>query len=110
VDHRRRQTGPTQRSVFVYEPEWTIGVAKPAPPEHIGAGCHTIRRWLAERFDPETAQAVRLVYGGSVSPASALGLLALPDLDGLGAGRKGRDPDAFAQIVRLIAQIKLHSD
>jgi hypothetical protein len=30
-------------------------------------------------------------------------------LDGLGAGRKGRDPDAFAQILGLIAQTKLHS-
>jgi triosephosphate isomerase len=94
---------PVSRSILVYEPEWTIGVAEPAPPQHVAAGCRIIRGWLAERFGQDTAQAVRLVYGGSVAPAYARELLALADLDGLGAGRKGRDPDAFAEIVRLIA-------
>jgi triosephosphate isomerase len=97
---------PISRSVLVYEPEWTIGVAEPAPPEHVAAGCRIIRAWLAEHFDQDTAQAVRLVYGGSVAPAYAQDLLALADLDGLGAGRKGRDPDAFAEIVRLIARAR----
>jgi triosephosphate isomerase len=78
-------------------------VAEPAPPQHVAAGCRIIRGWLAERYGQDTAQAVRLVYGGSVAPAYAQELLALADLDGLGAGRKGRDPDAFAEIVRLIA-------
>ena len=94
------------RSILVYEPEWTIGVAEPAPPQHVAAGCRIIRGWLAERFGQDTAQAVRLVYGGSVAPAYARELLALADLDGLGAGRKGRDPDAFAEIVRLIARAR----
>ncbi len=92
---------------FVYEPEWTIGVSKPAPPRHVEASCRFIRHWLAGQFSPDTSQAVRILYGGSVSPAHATGLLALPDLDGLGAGRKGRDPDTFAEIVRMIAQTRL---
>jgi triosephosphate isomerase len=94
---------PISRSILVYEPEWTIGVTEPAPPQHVAAGCRIIRGWLAERYGQDTAQAVRLVYGGSVAPAYARELLTLADLDGLGAGRKGRDPDAFAEIVRLIA-------
>ncbi|MBW2172674.1 MAG: triose-phosphate isomerase, partial [Deltaproteobacteria bacterium] len=49
---------------------------------------------------------VRIIYGGSVAPENAEELLASPDVDGLGAGRKGRDPVAFAQIVRLIAATK----
>ncbi len=88
---------------LVYEPEWTVGVAEPAPPEHVGTGCRVIRQWVAHHFGAKAAQAVRILYGGSVTPASAQSLLALPDVDGLGAGRKGRDPEAFAQIVRLIA-------
>jgi triosephosphate isomerase len=94
---------PISRSILLYEPEWTIGAAEPAPPQHVAAGCRIIRSWLAERFGQDTAQAVRLVYGGSVAPAYARDLLALADVDGLGAGRKGRDPNAFAEIVRLIA-------
>jgi triosephosphate isomerase len=90
------------RMIFLYEPEWTIGVAQPAPAEHIAAGCRTIRQWLAARFGQDTAQIVRIAYGGSVTPAYARDLLTLPNLDGLGAGRRGRDPIAFAELVRLI--------
>jgi triosephosphate isomerase len=96
-----------KRMVLVYEPEWTIGVAQPAPAEHVAAGCGTIREWLTSAYGPETAQSVRLAYGGSVSPAFAAELLTLPDLDGLGAGRKGRDPQAFAEIVSLIAHARI---
>jgi triosephosphate isomerase len=98
--------GQIGRIVFFYEPEWTIGVAEPAPPEHIAAGCRTIRQWLAAHVDQDTARCVRIAYGGSVTPAYARDLLALPDLDGLGAGRIGRDPVAFAELVRLIHQAR----
>jgi triosephosphate isomerase len=99
-------TEPVSRAILLYEPEWTIGAAEPAPPQHVAAGCRIIRGWLSERFGQDTAQAVRLVYGGSVAPAHARDLLSLADLDGLGAGRKGRNPDAFAEIVRLVAQAR----
>jgi triosephosphate isomerase len=92
------------RMVFVYEPEWTIGVAEPAPAESVGTGARFIRRWLAERYAESVAARVRILYGGSVSLPYARDLLALPDLDGLGVGRKGRDPRAFAELVHLIAQ------
>ncbi len=94
------------RMALIYEPEWTIGVTEPAPLEHVDAGCRFIRRWLARHFGADTSQAVRILYGGSVSPAYARGLLALPEVDGLGAGRKGRDPEAFAEIVHLIARMR----
>lgn len=93
---------------FVYEPEWSIGVAEPAPPERVEAGCHFIRHWLAERYGAAVADAVRIIYGGSVTPVHAPTLLACPDVDGLGASRKGRDPIAFAAIVRIIAEHKGH--
>jgi len=89
---------------FVYEPEAAIGVAEPIPAEQAGAGCGFIRTWLAERFDQVVARTARIIYGGSVTPEHAPALLAQPDVDGLGAGRKGQDPDAFAHIVRQIAE------
>jgi triosephosphate isomerase len=95
-----------EEMVAVYEPEWTINVEEPAAPEQVGAGCSFIREWLAGHYGASAAQAVRIIYGGSVTPVHAWDLLAAPDVDGLGAGRKGRQVQAFAEIVRLIAAAK----
>lgn len=91
---------------FIYEPEEAIGAAEPIPVERVGHGCTLLRRWLRDRFGDEVAQATRIIYGGSVTPEHARSLLAQPDVDGLGAGRKGRDPDAFAAIVHQIVAVK----
>jgi triosephosphate isomerase len=91
------------RMALVYEPEWTIGVREPAVSETVAGGCSLIRRWIAREYGEDVADGVRIIYGGSVTPGYAGGLLASPEVDGLGASRKGRDPVAFAEIVRLIA-------
>lgn len=94
------------RMAVVYEPEWAIGAQEPAPPDQVAAGCAFIRRWIGREYGPDAAQAVRIIYGGSVTPEYADGLLVSPDIDGLGASRKGRDPVAFAEIVRRITAAK----
>jgi triosephosphate isomerase len=94
------------RMVVIYEPEWTIGVHEPAAPDYVAAGCRFVRQWIGKTYDHSIARQVRTVYGGSVTPAYAEGLLSSPEVDGLGAGRQGRDPKAFAEIVRLIAEAK----
>ena len=94
------------RLALVYEPEWSIGAREPAPPDDVAAGCGFIRHWISGAFGPAAAQEVRIIYGGSVTPENAERLLASPDIDGLGAGRQGRDAAAFGQIVRLIAAAK----
>ena len=91
-------------TAFVYEPEAAIGGAEPISPEQVGIGCDFIRTWLGERFGLEVAQKVRIIYGGSVTPEHVAALLTQPGVDGLGAGRKGRDPEAFARIVRRIVE------
>jgi len=91
---------------FVYEPEGAIGVAAPASPEHVATGCGFIRGWLRQRWGDVVAESVRIIYGGSVAPEYAAGLLACPDVDGLGATRRGRDAATFAKIVRLIARLR----
>jgi triosephosphate isomerase len=94
------------RMIVVYEPEWTVGVEEPASPDYVAAGCRFIRRWIGREYGARIAEEVRTIYGGSVAPEYAKGLLASPEVDGLGASRKGRDPIAFAEIVRLIAMVK----
>jgi triosephosphate isomerase len=100
--------GPEQvaQMAVVYEPEWTIGVREPASPDAVAAGCGFIRRWIGREYGADVAEGVRIIYGGSVAPEYAGELLTSPEVDGLGASRKGRDPVAFAEIVRLIATAK----
>ena len=95
-----------ERMAFVYEPEGAIGVAAPASPEHVAAGCGVIRGWLRERWGDAVAESVRIIYGGSVTSGYAADLLACPNVDGLGATRRGRDAATFAEIVRLIARMR----
>lgn len=97
-----------KRIVFVYEPEGAIGAEEPAAVERIGKGCAFLRERLRESFG-EAAEEVRIIYGGSVSPEFAPAILSLPDVDGLGATRKGRDPETFASIVRWVASLKKSS-
>jgi triosephosphate isomerase len=91
---------------LVYEPEWTIGVQEPASPDYVAAGCASIRQWIGRAYGAGVAEGLCIIYGGSVAPERAEGLLASPEVDGLGASRKGRDPGTFAEIVRLIAVVK----
>lgn len=98
--------GQIARLTVIYEPEWTIGAENPAPPDYITAVCSFIRGWLGQMFGADSAQAARLVYGGSVAPVNVCRLIKSADIDGLGAGRMGRDPVAFAEIVREIAIAK----
>lgn len=94
------------KMALVYEPEWTIGVKEPASPEYVANGCRTIRQWLGKTYGAGEASAIRIIYGGSVAPEYAADLLTSPEVDGAGASRKGRNPVAFAEIVRLIAAAK----
>jgi triosephosphate isomerase len=93
-------------AAVIYEPEWTVGGVEPAPPDYIAKGCGFIRQWIGKAFGNQAARSIRIIYGGSVAPENAEALLGSSEVDGLGAGRKGRDPVAFSQIVRLIARVK----
>jgi triosephosphate isomerase (TIM) len=89
--------------VVAYEPVWAIGTGEVATPEDAQEVCGAIRERLAERFGPETAAGVRLLYGGSVKAANTAGIMAGPDIDGALVGGASLDADEFAQICRTAA-------
>ncbi len=89
--------------VVAYEPVWAIGTGEVATPEDAQEVCGALRARLAERFGPETAGSVRILYGGSVKAASTAGILAGPDIDGALVGGASLDADEFAQICRIAA-------
>jgi triosephosphate isomerase (TIM) len=89
--------------VLAYEPVWAIGTGEVATPEDAQEVCGALRSRLAERFGPETAAAVRILYGGSVKAANTAGILAGPDVDGALVGGASLDGDEFAQICRTAA-------
>ena len=89
--------------VVAYEPVWAIGTGEVATPEDAQEVCGAIRSRLAERFGPETAAVVRILYGGSVKAANTAGIMAGPDVDGALVGGASLDADEFAQICRNAA-------
>ncbi|MBR5565576.1 MAG: triose-phosphate isomerase [Roseburia sp.] len=68
--------------VIAYEPIWAIGTGKTATTEQAQEVCKAIRDCIAEVYDTDTAEKVRIQYGGSVSAANAAELFAQPDIDG----------------------------
>jgi triosephosphate isomerase len=89
--------------VIAYEPVWAIGTGEVATPEDAQEVCGAIRVRLAELYDQETADRVRILYGGSVKAANTAGILAGPDIDGALVGGASLDADEFAQICRAAA-------
>ena len=68
--------------VIAYEPIWAIGTGKTATTEQAEEVCKGIRECIAEMYDTDTAEAVRIQYGGSVNAGNAAELFAQPDIDG----------------------------
>jgi triosephosphate isomerase len=87
-------------SVLAYEPIWAIGTGRNAEPADAGQVIGLIRSTLAERFSKETADAMRIQYGGSVKAGNMRDFMAHPEIDGALVGGASLDPEEFALIVK----------
>jgi len=87
------------RIILAYEPVWAIGTGRTATPEQAQEMHAFIRRVFAERHSSGAADALRILYGGSVKPDNIAGLMSQPDIDGALVGGASLKADSFAQIV-----------
>ncbi|OAH44950.1 triose-phosphate isomerase [Dietzia cinnamea] len=90
-------------TVIAYEPVWAIGTGKTASAADAQEVCAAIRSALAELADAETAESMRVLYGGSVNASNVGELLEQSDVDGGLVGGASLKPDEFAQLCAIAA-------
>ena len=86
--------------VVAYEPIWAIGTGRTATPEQAQAVCTAIRATLVELFGQETADSLRILYGGSMNVGNVESLLAQPDIDGGLVGGASLKVGSFIALVK----------
>jgi len=93
------------RIVIAYEPVWAIGTGRASTGENANAVIRDfIRKPLAELYGEEEAQAVRVLYGGSVTAANANEFFGQPEIDGALVGGASLKVDEFVAIVHSAAK------
>ncbi|HAZ19869.1 MAG TPA: triose-phosphate isomerase, partial [Clostridiales bacterium] len=92
--------GDTMKNVIIaYEPVWAIGTGKTADDKQADEGCGVIRDAVKDMFGASVAQDMTIQYGGSMKPANAKALLAMPNIDGGLIGGAALNCDDFTAIV-----------
>jgi len=87
--------------VIAYEPVWAIGTGKVATPDQAQETHAAIRAYIREAAGAEVADAVRIQYGGSVSPDNCAELISKPDIDGFLVGGASLKP-SFSDIIKTM--------
>ena len=90
--------------IIAYEPIWAIGTGKTATPEQAEEIHIFIRNLLSKKFDKETADSIRIQYGGSVKPSNAEELFNKKNIDGGLVGGASLQPDSLFQIIQAAAK------
>ncbi len=89
-----------QKCVVAYEPIWAIGTGRTATPEQAQEVCAAIRKTLADLFGQDVADAMRILYGGSMNVGNVEALIAQNDIDGGLVGGASLKADQFVQLVK----------
>ncbi len=95
------------RCVIAYEPVWAIGTGLTATPEQAEEVHRSLRLILRDRFGNDVSEAIRIQYGGSVTPDNAATLLAQENIDGALVGGAALTVEKFLPIIRAAAETKL---
>ncbi len=85
--------------VIAYEPIWAIGTGKTATSQVADETCGFIRSMIKELYDQETADAIRIQYGGSVKTSNIDELMSMPNIDGALIGGASLKADDFIKLV-----------
>ncbi|MSR23027.1 MAG: triose-phosphate isomerase [Gemmatimonadetes bacterium] len=91
--------------LLAYEPVWAIGTGKEATPSDASQAHAILRRRVGHWLGSDRARELPILYGGSVTPANARGLLAAEGVDGVLVGGASLDPGSFARIVELAREL-----
>jgi len=89
------------RIAIAYEPVWAIGTGKTATPEMAADAHRVLRAQVRGHYGAAAADAVRILYGGSVKPDNVRSLMAQPEIDGVLVGGASLDANSFASIVNF---------
>ncbi|MDP4106209.1 MAG: triose-phosphate isomerase [Bacillota bacterium] len=92
-------TEQVKQTVIAYEPIWAIGTGKSSTSQDANEVCALIRKVVAEQFSQETAEALRIQYGGSVKPGNIKEYMAQPDIDGALVGGASLEAQSFLELV-----------
>jgi triosephosphate isomerase len=96
---------PQARTIVIaYEPVWAIGTGEVATPKDAQEVCAAIRDAVHELYSADVADAVRILYGGSVKGDNVAPIMAEVDVDGALVGGASLDPVEFTRIVRYQRQ------
>jgi triosephosphate isomerase len=95
-------TAADMRNIVVaYEPVWAIGTGKTATPDQANEIHAFIRQKIKSMYNSDVAGALRIQYGGSVTPENVSTLMAKPDIDGALVGGASLKPESFAALVNF---------
>lgn len=98
------KAGQVKHLVIAYEPVWAIGTGKTASAADANQVIAYIRRIVAEQFDQETADRVRILYGGSVKPDNIAQFMAESDIDGALVGGASLQAESFEQMAAAMVR------
>jgi triosephosphate isomerase len=102
-------SAPPPGLTLAYEPVWAIGTGLPATPRMAAEVHARLRAEFATRFGPEAAASIRILYGGSMSPASAPGLFAEAEVDGGLVGNASLVADDVTALLAAAAAPATHA-
>ena len=97
---------PTSQLVIAYEPIWAIGTSRAANGKQANATIRLVRNTVASLLGSKTAQAIRILYGGSVTGDNIAEFIAEPEIDGALVGGASLKANEFVSIVSQTASLK----